>query len=235
MRRWGVVVSGFYAVLVASLFWPTILRLAGRSWPEAVREVFRETVWPDVLWWVVVGLMITGQALLLFLAVDTSWRHAKPRQQIWISVAVVGFFVGLLALAFISCVWVTISEDSLVNNPVSPWRDDWFEVSFVVWLFVLWALWGAAFYSYHRGAPTLVVCAITWLLSASVLELLVAVPAHVIVRRREDCSAPVVTGFGIATGIAVMLACFGPGVLLLYKKRLERYRAQRKTPALHVP
>jgi hypothetical protein len=56
------------------------------------------------------------------------------------------------------------------------------------------------------------------LLRGSALELLVAVPCHVIVRRRDDCSAPVVTGFGIVTGIAIMLLSFGLSVLLLYQK-----------------
>jgi hypothetical protein len=32
----------------------------------------------------------------------------------------------------------------------------------------------------------------------------------VVARQREDCSAPFATGFGIATGIAIMLLAFGP-------------------------
>jgi hypothetical protein len=50
------------------------------------------------------------------------------------------------------------------------------------------------------------------------------VPCHIVVRRRHDCCAPMITSFGIATGIAVMLLSFGPSVLLLYKKRLDAYR-----------
>ena len=65
--------------------------------------------------------------------------------------------------------------------------------------------------------------AINWLLRGSVLELLIAVPVHVIVRRRGECSAPVATSFGITTGIAVMLLAFGPSVLILYRRRLEQY------------
>jgi hypothetical protein len=47
------------------------------------------------------------------------------------------------------------------------------------------------------------------------------------VRQRGDCSAPILTGWGIVTGIAVMLLCFGPGILALYKKKLDGY-AQRR-------
>jgi hypothetical protein len=63
----------------------------------------------------------------------------------------------------------------------------------------------------------------------SVLGLLIAVPSHVVARQRGDSSAPMVTSFGIATGIAIMLLSFGPGVLLLYKKRLNDYA--NRTPA----
>lgn len=231
MRRWGFIISGFYAVLVAGLFWPAVARLRGEPWSEA----FLELRSVELLGWAIVGLLVAGEALLLFLTVDTSWRHVKPRQHIWVSAAVVGLFVGLLALALVSCTWAAISEHSVLNNPLSPWYEDWPTLSFAAWILLQWTLWGGAFYVYYRGAPARVASAVTWLLTGSVLELLVAVPTHVIVRRRDDCSAPSVTGFGIASGLAVMLACFGPGVLMLYKKRLERYRAAREPGVTKVP
>lgn len=230
MRSWGYLISALYAVLVAGLFLPAVVRLGGRSWSEAYQETFVATGWPQLLPWLVVGLLVAGHALMLLLRVDTSWRRLKPRRRIWISAATVGFFLGLLVLAFVSCIWAAVSEKSLTHSPLSPWYDDG-GVRFFVWLMALWAGWGAVFFVYCRRAPAAIASMVGWLLAGSVLELLVAVSTHVIVRRRGDCSAPVVTGFGIATGLAVMLACFGPGVLALYLKRHERYRGAREVPA----
>jgi hypothetical protein len=55
-----------------------------------------------------------------------------------------------------------------------------------------------------------------------VLELLVAVPSYLIVRQRHECSAPVFTAFGMATGVAILLMSLGPGVLFLYRARMRR-------------
>ena len=61
-----------------------------------------------------------------------------------------------------------------------------------------------------------------WLLRGSILELLVVVPSHIIVRRRDDCCAPMGTFWGITTGISIMLLCFGPGVFFLFAERIRR-------------
>ena len=98
--------------------------------------------------------------------------------------------------------------------PVAPW---------FAWPLGLWAVWAGLFYCYYRRSPQAVARAVAWLLTGSVLELLIAVPTHVIVRRRHECTAPFVTGFGSVTGLAIMLLSFRPGVLALYKKRLDAY------------
>ena len=72
----------------------------------------------------------------------------------------------------------------------------------------VWVVWGIVFSFYFRNSSALP-REFSWLLKGSVLELLIAVPCHVIVRRRGDCSAPIATSFGIVTGIAVMLLSFG--------------------------
>ena len=88
---------------------------------------------------------------------------------------------------------------------------------------MLWLFWGVVFYLYLRNSSEASTRIVSWLLRGSILELLIVVPCHIVVRRRHDCCAPMITSFGIATGIAVMLLSFGPSVLLLYKKRLDAY------------
>jgi hypothetical protein len=52
-----------------------------------------------------------------------------------------------------------------------------------------------------------------------VLELLIAVPTHIVVRRRDECCAGIATGVAICIGVAVMIVAFGPSVVLLYYRR----------------
>ena len=91
------------------------------------------------------------------------------------------------------------------------------------WILGLWLLWGCLFYLYYRESSELITRLITWLLRGSVLELLIVVPCHVYARHKGECSASEITAFGVTTGIAIMLLSFGPSVLLLYKKRLDKY------------
>ena len=92
-----------------------------------------------------------------------------------------------------------------------------------------WVAWAWVFYLYRIEGSEIVTRVLNWLLRGSVLELLVAVPAHVVVRHRGDCTAPAFTAFGVITGLAIMLLCFGPGVLALYKKKLDAYSCRRES------
>src|SRR5258708_6036815 len=172
--------------------------------------------------WVRIVILVSGQALLLFLSVDTSQKRLKPRADILVSCAVGAILTALLTSAVIWSLGFVIRGNDF-------W-DHIFETNLSVLAFWagLWLLWGILFYLYFRNSSEWVTRIISWLLKGSVLELLIVVPCHVIVRRRHDCSAPIATSFGIATGIAIMLLSFGPSILLLYKKRLDEY-STRKT------
>lgn len=215
MRRWGIVVTAFYALAFLGLFFPSVLWLGGaeRPFPEMAGTLAQ---WET---WVLFAALVGGEALLLFLTVDTSRRRLTPRASLALSVGLTALLLALLswaaALALSAAAWGDRAFDA------GPWTSG--PRILAVWG-ALWLAWGAAFYRFYRGRGLPVDRAVAWLLRGSVAELLVAVPCHVWVRRRNECSAPAATGLGIATGIAVMLLSFGPGVLFLVKKRLDGYR-----------
>jgi hypothetical protein len=217
MRRWGVAISLLYTLIVLGLLIPAAVNLVGgeapfwRDYMGNFKTIYE--VWQN---WLPIGAVLIGQAALLFLSVDTSWKRLKPRTHLGVTCAVASALIGLLTGAAIMACSATANEGGFLRFA------DWGSV-FGLWA-VLWVLWGVVFYLYVKGSSEAVSRAVGWLLKGSVLELLIVVPCHVIVRRRDECCAPVVTSFGIVTGVAVMLLSFGPSVLLLYKKRLEGYR-----------
>jgi len=220
--KWGTVVSIFYALIVLGLLVPGAVFLAGYShWPElyaGVKGTYKE--WAV---WIPIAVVLSGQALLLFLSVDTSQKRLKPRAHILVSCIVTAMLCALLTFAAICSLGFAVSGDKFGDEHLNT------AAQALGFWGIPWVLWGILFYLYFRNSTELTTRAVSWLLKGSVLELLVAVPSHVIVRRRHDCSAPAVTSFGIAAGIAVMLLSFGPSVLLLYKKRLDAYSTRRST------
>ncbi len=222
MKRWGIIITVFYFIVIVLLLTPAFVLLVDRHASLAQAFGFQfYSVMPDPVWLTLVAILLAGQALLLFLSVDTSWRRLKPRQRVGVTAGLAGFFAATLFV----CVVVALSVALYADEAPPYWdgREDLLVATLLgVWV-GFWVIWGGIFYSYYRDSSAAVSRIVSWLLKGSVLELLIAVPAHVMVRQRGDCSAPFATGFGIVTGIAIMLLCFGPSVLALYKKRIAAY------------
>jgi hypothetical protein len=215
MRKWGILVSAFYGLILLCLILPGFIFFSGLShdsgsWGRDLTEALQI---PIVL--LPLGIFILGEVLLLFVSVDTSFKRLKPRAHILVSCAVTAILMALLTAAGVWSLGFGVAG--------SNWGKTYFPTDGIILSFCagLWVFWGILFYSYLRNSSTTVNRLVSWLLKGSVLELLIAVPCHIIVRRRGECSAPIVTSFGIATGIAIMLLTFGPSVLFLYKKRLD--------------
>ena len=222
MRKWGIVVSLFYAAIVLVFLVPAGMILAGDT--RSLNLVFSAgmpSLFGEWLSWVPIVAVIAGQAFLLFLSVDTTFKKLRPRAHIAVSVTVTSMLFALLVFAGLSALGAVVYADKFIDRF---WATE--NQMLLIWV-AIWAVWGAVFSFYVRGSAERVSRAVTWLLKGSVLELLIAVPCHVWVRRRDDCSAPIATSFGIVTGIAIMLLSFGPSVLLLYRKRLDSYAARK--------
>lgn len=213
MKKWGLVVTLLYAAIVIALLVPAMLLLASNSTLASTDfvSVYRE--WGV---WIVAGFFILCQFALLTLSVDTTQKRMRSRTPIIVSTIVTAILLTIItAVVLLSSILAVTGEK---NFP------DLGSVALIGGMLgFTWVVWTILFYLLYRNSEDPVTRVLAWLFRGSVLELLVAVPSHVIVRRRHDCCAPMVTGFGITSGIAIMLISFGPSVLLLFKKRMEAY------------
>jgi hypothetical protein len=221
MRKWGIVISLFYAVIVLFLLFPAFLLMVGGL--SLASADFYKTLWKGyAAWysWMPIGLVLSGQAILLFLSVDTSFKRLKPRVHIAVSCIAATALLALLTCSAIYSLAAAANRfEALGETLESPAK-----LAGIV--AIIWVLWAIPFYLCLRKSSGVTARAVSWLLRGSILELLIAIPCHIVVRRRGDCCAPIVTSFGIVTGIAIMLLSFGPSVLFLYKKRIDTYAAR---------
>jgi hypothetical protein len=223
MKRWAWITVALYLLAFLGLTVPVVL--AAFHWgPKqgsmdlAAALGLYKSGW-YWLWFAVAG---AGQFLLLAVPVAAAEGRPEARRPLRVSVVTAAFLLG------------AISAIGLTALTAGVWGDKGFELrGLLVCLLLAWAAWGYLFHRFaQEGDPEALTRRLTsWLLRGSILELLVAVPSHVIVRRRQDCCAPIFTFWGIAAGLSVMAMCFGPGVFYLFVERMKRLRSKPPTPA----
>jgi hypothetical protein len=205
--------------------------------------------------WVWLAVLVTAQALLLLVPLDLREKRLTPRVSVLVPIGTTAFLLANLFFAGLICLSVAVFGDKaldaigavgslLVKNPASTriltnagvtsnlGDTLTFMVGFFQFLGLFWVFWAFIFYrAAKRDTPDSLLQRTTrWLLRGSILELLIAVPSHVLVRNRSDCCAPVGTFWGIVTGLAVMGIAFGPGVFFLFADRMQRLQPKRPQP-----
>ncbi len=246
MKRWAIYTAALYAIALLLLTVP-ITAVAFGDWGvnqgvTSFTEILKlYSAWQYWLW---LGVLVTGQVLLLRLPINIAERRLPARRPLKTPVIVTGFFLANLCLAGLLAVLCAIFHDEASNvfgfvdwlrgkisgAPAENFRltDSGVFASVTILVLTFWTVWGLIFRKFAKSddEQALVKRLTRWLLRGSILELIVAVPSHVIVRRRDDCCAPVGTFWGIATGISVMLLCFGPGVYFLFVERMRKLQAK---------
>jgi hypothetical protein len=233
MKHWAALTVLIYAIALFLLAVPVIVIAFSNGKLYSIRQA--ATVYRESGFWRWLALLIGGQALLLLLPIDIAEKRLPARRRLRVPIVVSAFFLGLLVLSGTVSLLAAIYGD---NRP--PWYNLGYDIhgqdtaigvflTGLLTLLVCWLVWMVVFrrFADKDDANSLVKRATRWLLRGSILELLVAVPSHVIVRRRDDCCAPIATFWGIATGISVMLLCFGPGVFFLFAERFRRSRPRQ--------
>jgi len=236
MKRWAVLTVAIYVIAFLLLTAPAFL-IAFGGWAEkplGAADLLELYSWYG--FWIWLTVLAAGQALLLFVPIDIAERRLPARRPVRISTIVTALFLANLftsgLLSLVLAIWKEDGLDVLLYlSPSKYWvrftvpdTDTTLLQGMVIGLAIFWILWAFVFRSFAKSdAPEAFVNrSVRWLLRGSILELLIAIPSHIIVRRREDCCAPIGTFWGIATGISVMLLCFGPGVFFLFAERFRR-------------
>ncbi len=167
------------------------------------------------------GGFAAAQALMLLVPVDISMRRPDSHRSILWLVLASGLMVGILGLGAVSSIheYFARGADFEGNSILLPWGI----------LLGMWALWTVVFFRTSRNRPAMDVITqqCSYLLKGSILELLVAVPTHIVARSRDYCCAGMYTFLGIAFGVAVMLFSYGPGVFFLFASRWRRLHPQK--------
>ena len=212
MKRWAWVVAGLYLLTLVVLTLPVgLLAFVPDAKVKDVVDGYRS--WQYWLW---VAVMVLGQAALLVVPVRVAERRPVARRALLWPMITAGLMAGGLAVGMI----YSLCELALRDHSFEGWY--WWGA--IVVGVIIWAAWAALFYraSAHKPAADAVAQQCQILLRGSILELLVAVPTHVVVRHREYCCAGAMTFIGLTFGISVMLFSFGPAVFFLYANRWRR-------------
>jgi len=162
----------------------------------------------------IMSAFFLGQTSLIFVPVRVNSRRPFTRRSLWFPLIGSGLLCGILILG----AGIAVAEWQRLDEK---WA--WIMVAIAA---TSWLLWGIIFWMMSaKRTPAAIASRLhRYLLAGSVLELLVAVPTHLVVRRRTECCAGIATASAICAGVAIMILSFGPSVAFLYYRRWKQIR-----------
>ena len=211
MKRWAFVVVALYLLILVVLTVPvTLLAFAPQATAGDIADAYLH-----LPYWLGVGAMVLSQAALLVVPVRIASRRPVTRRSLLLPVVTAGLMMGGLAVGAMYSLYESAQRD-LAGSWLS-----WAVIGSGV---VIWGAWAVLFYRSSRGVEPsdLISRQCRLMFRGSILELLIAVPTHIVARSRDYCCAGVMTFVGITLGISVMLFSFGPAVFFLYVERWQR-------------
>jgi hypothetical protein len=217
--RWAWITVLLYGTALGVLSGPLVIAAFASELKDGEAGKFLRSLFtPGESWgfWALLGGLTLLQGLALLAPIRLAQGRPVRRARWTALVAVASLLMALLVLAG---GW-TLAEVFLGELP-----DPSLAPFFLLGLSG-WAVWAVVFglWARRREGPAAVRGITRAMIAGSLAELLVAVPSHVIARKREYCCAGVLTFTGLAAGFVVLLFAFGPAVYFLFVDRFRRLR-----------
>jgi len=221
MKRWAALTVALYVVCISVLSAPVFVFLLSSSRRAADDELHASLV---IFFAVIVPVLVLAQAALLLVPVARSQERPVGKRRLSIAAIVVAFLMVVMVFSFLWSLSLLIWGERDFPDGVA-----WTSLGLVP---LMWLIWAIVFYENGVGANarSFTSTVTKWLLGGSILEVLVAIPSHIVSRHREECCAPMFTLIGIATGLSVALMAFGPGVFFLFVNRIRGKRPRQQAP-----
>jgi len=156
-----------------------------------------------------VSVLVIAGLTLMIVPVRAVRQRRVTRRSVWFPIIGSGLLIALLFFGGGMAFEEFLNENGNITNQL------------LIAAGIIWVLWSGIFIliTFSVDPAGIGMKLHRWLVAGSVLELLVAVPTHLVVPRRTDCCVGIATGMGICICVAVMFVAFGPSVLLLYCRR----------------
>jgi len=239
--KWPFVTIMLYGILFIFFLMPFLFLVfltAGRTegtffdthlsdWGQFYTDLFTFPEFGVWIVWLLILAMLAVQASLLIIPVRISHGRPRPQRGIWLTAVSAGLLYTVLLFFAVLSIMAAVFADAL-PEPLF-----WILVCILP---VSWAVWAVVFGLTGRSMTpdSFIRRLMQRLIAGSILELLIAVPSHIIVRHRDVCCAHGLTAAGITAGLAVIFFAFGPGLYFLYADRI-RSRRPNLSPSIPQP
>jgi len=212
MKRLAWTVAALYTVLLLVMTVPAILL----AFVPKVGPTEAGSIFTDGAYWLWLAVMFISQFALLAVPVRIARIRPVTQSPLWQTILAGGLMAGGLAAGALLSIFEFITQGQGSGNGFI-----WGALGFAV---LTWAIWALVFFRMSRTAEPVDVVSrqCRALLKGSILELLIAVPTHVVARYRDYCCAGYLTFIGLTMGVSVMFFAYGPAVFFLYVERWKR-------------
>jgi hypothetical protein len=219
MKKWVLLNIALYMLAIIVLSAPlfALAFIGGNVELGRIYQEFLSSGW----FWLIFAVLVASQILLLTARVKHEGELVIKRHNLFLMVISASFLCMLLTGGIIFSLIAVFFGDH--DSRAVSWGA-------VVLIFCSWIFWFVKFWKFGKNKPDKFFDkTIANLFKGSVLELLIVISSHILVRWRGDCCSPALTFGGIVAGVAVMLLAFGPlAIIVLMRKRRQKMLAKSK-------